>query len=136
MDSITSSNLRLKTLAKQLPLGKSPIAPHDNTDGDDDKEKDLGEGTSQTLLPSIRRKKAAVLVCLFQGNSGDFRVILTKRSANLSSYSGGYSSIVSKIEVYLISFKLHRTHYQISYNYMHLGNLTFIETRLHTLRRF
>lgn len=33
-------------------------------------------------------KRAAVLVCIFQGNNGDLRVILTKRSSSLSSHSG------------------------------------------------
>ncbi|KAM7262812.1 hypothetical protein ACFE04_000495 [Oxalis oulophora] len=35
------------------------------------------------------RKAAAVLICLFQGpDNGELRVILTKRSSNLSSHSG------------------------------------------------
>ncbi|XVF40385.1 hypothetical protein PTKIN_Ptkin01aG0109100 [Pterospermum kingtungense] len=33
-------------------------------------------------------KRAAVLVCIFQGNKDNLRVILTKRSSNLSSHSG------------------------------------------------
>ncbi|KAK6264644.1 NUDIX hydrolase domain - like 10 [Theobroma cacao] len=33
-------------------------------------------------------KRAAVLVCIFQGNNDDLRVILTKRSSTLSSHSG------------------------------------------------
>ncbi|KAF4398247.1 hypothetical protein G4B88_009863 [Cannabis sativa] len=33
-------------------------------------------------------KRAAVLVCIFQGDGGDLRVILTKRSSNLSTHSG------------------------------------------------
>ncbi|XVF27544.1 hypothetical protein REPUB_Repub14bG0117200 [Reevesia pubescens] len=33
-------------------------------------------------------KRAAVLVCIFQGNNGGLRVILTKRSSTLSSHSG------------------------------------------------
>ncbi|GMI72306.1 ARABIDOPSIS THALIANA NUDIX HYDROLASE HOMOLOG 15, nudix hydrolase homolog 15 [Hibiscus trionum] len=33
-------------------------------------------------------RRAAVLVCIFQGNNGDLRVILTKRSSTLSSHSG------------------------------------------------
>lgn len=33
-------------------------------------------------------KRAAVLVCLFQGEEGDLRVILTKRASTLSSHSG------------------------------------------------
>lgn len=33
-------------------------------------------------------KRAAVLVCLFHGQEGDLRVILTKRASTLSSHSG------------------------------------------------
>ncbi|KAK4800852.1 hypothetical protein SAY86_021339 [Trapa natans] len=35
-----------------------------------------------------RKRRAAVLVCLFEGQEGDLRVILTKRSMKLSSYPG------------------------------------------------
>ncbi|KAH7865041.1 hypothetical protein Vadar_001527 [Vaccinium darrowii] len=34
------------------------------------------------------KRRAAVLVCLFEGTGGDLRVILTKRSMNLSSHPG------------------------------------------------
>ncbi|CAK9872965.1 unnamed protein product [Sphagnum jensenii] len=33
-------------------------------------------------------KRAAVLLCLFKGSAGEFRVILTKRAGTLSSHSG------------------------------------------------
>ncbi|XP_062095864.1 nudix hydrolase 15, mitochondrial-like isoform X3 [Humulus lupulus] len=36
-------------------------------------------------------KRAAVLVCLFPGDDGNLRVILTKRASTLSSYSGEVS---------------------------------------------
>ncbi|KAG5023422.1 hypothetical protein JHK85_019764 [Glycine max] len=36
----------------------------------------------------FRPKKAAVLICLFEGDDGDLRVILTKRSSKLSTHSG------------------------------------------------
>lgn len=35
-----------------------------------------------------RERRAAVLICLFEGEEGDLRVILTKRSKNLSTHSG------------------------------------------------
>lgn len=35
-----------------------------------------------------REKRAAVLVCLFEGDEGEVRVILTKRSMKLSSHPG------------------------------------------------
>ncbi|KAG4142524.1 hypothetical protein ERO13_D06G134500v2 [Gossypium hirsutum] len=39
----------------------------------------------------FRSKRAAVLICLFEGDAGDLRVILTKRSSRLSSHSGEVS---------------------------------------------
>lgn len=36
----------------------------------------------------FRPKRAAVLICLFEGDDGEFRVILTKRSSRLSTHSG------------------------------------------------
>ena len=36
----------------------------------------------------FRPKRAAVLICLFEGDGGDLRVVLTKRSSRLSTHSG------------------------------------------------
>lgn len=36
-------------------------------------------------------RRAAVLICLFEGEEGELRVILTKRSMKLSSYPGRYT---------------------------------------------
>lgn len=38
-------------------------------------------------LPALKNR-AAVLICLFEGDDGDLRVILTKRASTLSSHSG------------------------------------------------
>ncbi|EXC19452.1 Nudix hydrolase 15 [Morus notabilis] len=43
-------------------------------------------------------KRAAVLACLFRGDGGDLRVILTKRSSTLSSHSGEVSLPGGKVE--------------------------------------
>ncbi|CAM8926960.1 hypothetical protein QQ045_023370 [Rhodiola kirilowii] len=45
--------------------------------------------TNQGLQPS--RKRAAVLVCIFESDDSDLRVFLTKRSSTLSSHSGEVS---------------------------------------------
>lgn len=37
---------------------------------------------------SPTNKRAAVLLCLFEGAGGELRVILTKRAGSLSSHSG------------------------------------------------
>ncbi|KAK8959042.1 hypothetical protein KSP40_PGU015807 [Platanthera guangdongensis] len=50
--------------------------------------------TPESFFP----KRAAVLVCLFEGVKGDFRVILTKRSSNLSTHSGEVSLPGGKAE--------------------------------------
>ncbi|GAA0141807.1 phosphatase [Lithospermum erythrorhizon] len=42
--------------------------------------------------------RAAVLVCLFEDQHGDIRVILTKRSSNLSSHSGEVSLPGGKVD--------------------------------------
>lgn len=39
-------------------------------------------------LENWRKRRAAVLICLFEGNEGELRVILTKRSMKLSSHPG------------------------------------------------
>ncbi|KAK8913884.1 hypothetical protein KSP39_PZI023478 [Platanthera zijinensis] len=63
---------------------------------DDDEVDERGKIFSQIALaessvpPAVKThdNRAAVLVCLFEGDLGDLRVILTKRSSNLSSHSG------------------------------------------------
>ncbi|BAT87154.1 hypothetical protein VIGAN_05049600 [Vigna angularis var. angularis] len=39
--------------------------------------------------PIVLKKRAAVLICLFEGGDGSLRVILTKRSSSLSTHSAG-----------------------------------------------
>ncbi|KAL6197229.1 hypothetical protein ACLB2K_032838 [Fragaria x ananassa] len=67
-----SSNLeqRLQTLAQHFRLQK-PVKP------------DLSPTSTTGSI-----KRAAVLVCLFQGEEGNLHVILTKRATTLSSHSG------------------------------------------------
>eukprot|EP00262_Sarcandra_glabra_P009365 TRINITY_DN2362_c0_g1_i1.p1 TRINITY_DN2362_c0_g1~~TRINITY_DN2362_c0_g1_i1.p1 ORF type:complete len:260 (+),score=26.91 TRINITY_DN2362_c0_g1_i1:76-780(+) len=103
-DSINGSQ-RLKTLAQQLRLYKTPPL---NDEDDDEDEKNAEKVVSQVGFaesatpishPEIfKPKRAAVLVCLFEGDRGDLRVILTKRSSNLSSHSGEVSLPGGKAE--------------------------------------
>lgn len=81
-------------LAQQLRLYKPP--PGDAED-DDEVVSQVGFAESATPVgnrPSdrFRPKRAAVLICLFEGNNDgsgeDLRVILTKRSSSLSTHSG------------------------------------------------
>ncbi|KAI3974309.1 hypothetical protein MKX01_030978 [Papaver californicum] len=90
---------RLRILAQQLRLYKPP-PPHTENDEIDEKKREesggkvvsqLGFAQSATPIADPERftcKKAAVLVCLFEDNVGDLRVILTKSSTRLSSHSG------------------------------------------------
>ncbi|KAL0924581.1 hypothetical protein M5K25_005423 [Dendrobium thyrsiflorum] len=51
----------------------------------------FSESASPSMVLSPERfnpKRAAVLICLFEGENGDLRVILTKRASNLSTHSG------------------------------------------------
>ncbi|RDX57771.1 Nudix hydrolase 15, mitochondrial, partial [Mucuna pruriens] len=102
MDSSINVNVggtqRLLALAQHLRQYKAPSFPED-----DIVEKSIEESgskvVSQVGFPEsatpigqnpekFRPKKAAVLICLFEGDEGDLRVILTKRSSKLSTHSG------------------------------------------------
>ncbi|KAF3448061.1 hypothetical protein FNV43_RR08769 [Rhamnella rubrinervis] len=45
-----------------------------------------------------RERRAAVLICLFEGSQGELRVILTKRSMNLASHPGDVALPGGKME--------------------------------------
>ncbi|CAL9195827.1 unnamed protein product [Musa hybrid cultivar] len=97
------SSHRLLRLAQQLRLYRpSPLS----SDADETVVDDRGKVFSAMALPEsaaagyltgsgatekLAPKRAAVLVCLFEGDRGEFRVILTKRSSNLSTHSGEVS---------------------------------------------
>lgn len=93
---------RLLALAQQLRLYTPP------TISEDIEEQNLEEsagkvvsqvGFAESATPiaqdseRFRSKRAAVLVCLFEGDAGDLRVILTKRSSRLSTHSGQWNWI-------------------------------------------
>lgn len=84
---ILAQKLRLYK-ASSRPQPKSPeIGKHLISN-----ELDSASKSATSHVPSVQstkiHKRAAVLICLFQGKGGDLRVILTKRSSNLSSHSG------------------------------------------------
>ena len=74
--SISTASSRLLALAQQLRLYKA--------------EESTGKLISHVGFhkPISPAKKAAVLICLFEGDDGDLRVILTKRASGLSTHSG------------------------------------------------
>uniref|UniRef100_A0A0C9QM83 TSA: Wollemia nobilis Ref_Wollemi_Transcript_25006_1103 transcribed RNA sequence n=1 Tax=Wollemia nobilis TaxID=56998 RepID=A0A0C9QM83_9CONI len=94
-------SVKLKNLAEQLRFYKPPASC--SWAKDDMSEEIGGAGVSSHLgvaesvamrsnseLSAARKRtqRASVLICLFEGSEGDLRVILTKRSGNLSSHSG------------------------------------------------
>ncbi|KAH7544929.1 hypothetical protein FEM48_Zijuj01G0038100 [Ziziphus jujuba var. spinosa] len=101
MDSASSfgGSQRLMALAHQLRFYKPPPSPLDDDFDDLGLEDSGGKVVSQVGFVEsatpvaqdperFRPKKAAVLVCLFEGDAGDLRVILTKRSSRLNTHSG------------------------------------------------
>ncbi|KAL9253439.1 Nudix hydrolase 15, mitochondrial-like protein [Drosera capensis] len=103
MDSSSSNSTppcsqRLLALAHQLRLYNPP--PEEDNEIEFRANKVITQvGFPESVSPvegneNVRRdqglesKRAAVLVCLFEGNDGDLRVILTKRSSKLSTHSG------------------------------------------------
>ncbi|KAI0522593.1 hypothetical protein KFK09_004976 [Dendrobium nobile] len=88
----------LNNLIQQLRLYKAPRFGGGVSDEDDEVDErgkvfsqmGLAESAMRPMPPAFKSqdKRAAVLVCLFEGDLGDLRVFLTKRSSNLSSHSG------------------------------------------------
>ncbi|CAN4087184.1 unnamed protein product [Withania somnifera] len=95
----TKTNHRLLALSQQLRLYKPSVGDDDGTDFEEKKlEESVGKVVSQlgfqeSVTPVVkterfRPKRAAVLICLFEGDDGELRVVLTKRSTKLSTHSG------------------------------------------------
>ncbi|KAH9748952.1 Nudix hydrolase 15 [Citrus sinensis] len=103
----SSKTQRLVALAQQLRLYKPP-PPFDEMEEQQIQEtagKVVSQvGFQESVTPIIkdperfRPKKAAVLICLFEGDAGDLRVILTKRSSRMSTHSGEISLPGGKAE--------------------------------------
>lgn len=106
-------SIRLKNLAEQLRFYKPSSSSWWPKDDDDQAGESRGGGVSSQLgvaesiamksnseLSAARKKRtrAGVLICLFEGLQGELRVILTKRSGNLSSHSGEVALPGGKME--------------------------------------
>ncbi|KAL1289111.1 nudix hydrolase 15, mitochondrial-like [Arachis ipaensis] len=88
---------RLLALAQRLRLHKPPPFSEDMLEKIMEESKGkvvsrVGFPESATAIAQnqgeFRFKRAAVLICIFEGDAGELRVILTKRSSKLSMYSG------------------------------------------------
>lgn len=96
------SHQRLLSLAQHLRLYKPPPFPEDILEKSFEENggkvvSQLGFPESATTIQNpdkFRPNKAAVLICLFEGDAGEFRVILTKRSSKLSTHSGQFSYLL------------------------------------------
>lgn len=86
--SFSFGSSRLVALAQQLRLYKPPLSSPEEVSS----SKSISHvGFQESIAPvRLRAKRAAVLICLFEGDDGDLRVILTKRSSTLSTHSGLY----------------------------------------------
>lgn len=88
----------LRNLAQQLRLYKPiPTFEEDGIEEERNEESarkvDVHVGVAESTAPithpeRFKPKRAAVLICIFEGDNGDLRVILTKRSSRLSTHSG------------------------------------------------
>ncbi|XP_058095693.1 nudix hydrolase 15, mitochondrial-like [Magnolia sinica] len=107
MDPIYGSQ-RLRILAQQLRLYRPPSSSS-FSDEDENEESgasgkvvshaDFAESAAPISNPAkFKTKRAAVLICLFEGDAGDLRVILTKRSSNLSTHAGEVSLPGGKVD--------------------------------------
>ncbi|BBN02335.1 peroxisomal coenzyme A diphosphatase NUDT7 [Marchantia polymorpha subsp. ruderalis] len=80
---------KLKSIAEQLRQYSSPGSSADEDGG---VTSSVGMPASVASLNDLNvfptKKRAAVLVCLHQTPEGELRVILTKRTASMSSHSG------------------------------------------------
>ncbi|XP_038995307.1 nudix hydrolase 15, mitochondrial-like [Hibiscus syriacus] len=108
--SLSFSSQRLLTLAQQLSQYKPLPSSSDEADNE---ERIIEEATGKVVSQvgfqesatpisqnpeKFRPKRAAVLICLFEGDDGDLRVILTKRSSRMSTHSGEVSLPGGKAE--------------------------------------
>ena len=85
----------LRRLAEQLQCYKAPslIEELENINGHNIGSTfgimdPIERENEQFTCANWRERRAAVLVCLFEGYKGELRVILTKRSMKLSSHPG------------------------------------------------
>ncbi|KAL6146238.1 hypothetical protein ACLB2K_056921 [Fragaria x ananassa] len=82
----------LQRLAKQLQFYK-PTKAADKVE--ENVELDINE---EPCYVKMRERRAAVLICLFEGPEGELRVILTRRSVNLASHPGDVALPGGKME--------------------------------------
>lgn len=90
---------RLLRLVEQLKIQKSPRMDEENNEkiGTNCGIRNYMTNKNDEEFGCVnwRERRAAVLICLFEGSQGELRVILTKRSMNLASHPGNINVINS-----------------------------------------
>ncbi|PWZ27891.1 Nudix hydrolase 15, mitochondrial [Zea mays] len=86
------SGAEMDALVRRLKLHRPSPSPYDPDPAAAPVPATAGDGEL------FRPRRAAVLVCLFRGDGGELRVILTKRSSSLSTHSGEVSLPGGKVE--------------------------------------
>lgn len=78
----------LVRLSQRLRLLKPNHHDHISNYHTDVKDSNTQNSARELIPQEINLSIAAVLICLFEGEKGDLRVILTRRSSTMSSHSG------------------------------------------------
>ncbi|KAG5550636.1 hypothetical protein RHGRI_015548 [Rhododendron griersonianum] len=90
-DTERSDSEKIQILAQRLQCSRPP-PPLRSLNGEivENDTDDHKHGINSSMMHFVgrRERRAAVLVCLFEGTGCELRVILTKRSMNLSSHPG------------------------------------------------
>lgn len=123
----------LQRLAKQLQFYKPPSVL-DEMEDDNDNGIGLSSGISCNSLAvrnvqcscanNLRERRAAVLICLFEGPEGELRVILTRRSMKLASHPGTIKKIIYFVTVLIYSHFVHMINLLLVSNYIDLAMAT------------
>ncbi|KAJ7950020.1 Nudix hydrolase 15 mitochondrial [Quillaja saponaria] len=101
-----SESHTLQWLAKQLQFYKPPMVIDDDDEENSDDNSKTGshlglmevQNDRQLSCGNWKERRAAVLICLFEGSETELRVILTKRSMKLSSHPGDVALPGGKME--------------------------------------
>lgn len=88
--------LTLESLVEQFQYYKHSSLNKKEENGPADNTSSINLGIIESLAikgdrfssTNYRNKRAAVLICLFEGQEGELRVILTKRSMKMFTYPG------------------------------------------------
>lgn len=99
-DTERSDGEKIQILAQRLQCSRPPPPPRSlNGEIVENDTNDHKHGINSSMMPFVgrRERRAAVLGCLFEGTGCELRVILTKRSMNLSSHPGKHYRFLDSV---------------------------------------